>query len=36
MTALDPDLWLHRFQRGPGTGPLLVLLPHAGGSATWH
>ncbi|WP_433360597.1 thioesterase II family protein [Streptosporangium sp. CA-115845] len=36
MTALDPDLWLRRFHRGPGTGPLLALLPHAGGSATYY
>lgn len=35
MTALDPDLWLRRFHQGPGAGPLLALLPHAGGSASY-
>ncbi|MEU4230022.1 alpha/beta fold hydrolase [Nonomuraea sp. NPDC026600] len=35
MTAIELDLWLRRFHQGPGAGPLLVLLPHAGGSASY-
>lgn len=35
-THSDTDLWLRRFGPAPDSGPLLVCLPHAGGSATYY
>lgn len=35
-STLDTDLWLRRFTPAPQAGPLLVCLPHAGGSATYY
>ncbi|OZD59825.1 thioesterase II family protein [Rhodococcus sp. 14-2470-1a] len=35
-SSIDTDLWLRRFGSAPETGPRLICLPHAGGSATYY
>ncbi|MGV9965643.1 thioesterase II family protein [Streptomyces olivaceus] len=36
VQTAEPGTWLRRFHSGPPDAPLLVVLPHAGGSASYY